>query len=775
MSNDFKKTYTNVRHNKEETRVGKNAKIIEEQRNARFVIKKFNNKNDEAKGKYSFETAVNVQYDKIVYFDIETLEVLQKWVSINDKLFNTTDNGLNVTSKNPLKQFCALIPKSAYFRTRIDKIKAKFESYEVKNENDEKRPHEYLRLDEFDEYITFTYYNTDSDICLEVLFELFFDYLSNTQTKLYILGFNSNRFDSLIFNHLTEIKNFELFLNVVDRKITLSLNNTRKKNIDIIDIISMCKSFGLNNLEAVGQYLDFEKLSHDNELEKDEFIKYNIRDCEILYKFVKKLNEDFGIFNANYSKYVRNETFRYLFSKLPDSVRYINTSANIQNYSLRGAKTEPYNCICHDVYEVDVNSLYASSKLIDCIIPTIYEKKASYEMKKTDNHVNFIDNINRMEKDILEIDFKNEWQSMNKHLGIYKKYYPKTGFMGKFKIKGIKKDYSLAFQENLKKFFPFVKLKSGRACFQLFENEIYEIGFFEVIYLSFFDYEIIELNHFNIGKDIFHDYVKETYQKRQEEKEKGNLGIEKKFKAELNIGYGILATKNQQTLKVSNKKILETYKDVSNEELKNKTFIDGRSRIFGMKKKGDELYEIKTSSQTWIERSIPIYAMNIVSNARFYMYSNFFINAVFEVRPNLEIHYTDTDSIYCNVNMYKLIDDMGLIGKGLGLCSSEYDKPIKRAVFLAPKTYILEFEDGTIHKKFKGGLDWDTRILNQSLKQEFKTQTRVAIDPTKDQKRTLKNNKFINRIGTSQELVDVVAEAQTRYKKFAKVIETELN
>jgi DNA polymerase elongation subunit (family B) len=68
----------------------------------------------------------------------------------------------------------------------------------------------------------------------------------------------------------------------------------------------------------------------------------------------------------------------------------------------------------------------------------------------------------------------------------------------------------------------------------------------------------------------------------------------------------------------------------------------------------------------------------------------------FKNNPEINLYYSDTDSIYVNKPLaYYLIND-----KILGRMKLEY--VIKKAIFISPKVYYLETVDGKVIYKIKG-------------------------------------------------------------------------
>jgi DNA polymerase elongation subunit (family B) len=68
----------------------------------------------------------------------------------------------------------------------------------------------------------------------------------------------------------------------------------------------------------------------------------------------------------------------------------------------------------------------------------------------------------------------------------------------------------------------------------------------------------------------------------------------------------------------------------------------------------------------------------------------------FKNNPNIRLFYTDTDSIYTD----SVLDPSFISSKILGKLKLEHK--CKKAIFLSPKVYCLELEDGTIISKVKG-------------------------------------------------------------------------
>lgn len=756
----------NVTHNKEETIVDeKTIKRIKNTNDTNYVIKKYSDKEN---GKYTWEVSEKILYDECFYWDIETVKNGEK-IKEDDGFgtvedlgnYDKSKNPLNVSSHNPIKQFCFIIPNNSYFKSTIKKIK-KIETLEREDET------EYMHIDINDRFVSIVYYNEDSYVCRQVLVDIVKNTIANSRKVQKGIAFNSNKFDTLIFKALIGESTFDLIHDNVDRKITMKFPSS-KKSVDFYDIISVSQSFGLMNLKAVGDFVELPKLENDVVMTKDKYIAYNIRDCEILYKFVEKINKDFGFKVSNFSRYARALSIETMFSKLPDEIEFINSSKKVNEYHLYGARTEAFKYRMKNLKYVDFNSLYTYARLLPIAVPKYSKdsKKATYSLTTFKQYQVFNDFLDVFEEFALKKIIENKPFLHTHFIALHDKYSPTSSFLGKFKIKGIKKHYSEKTKRSILNIFPFVMKKENKSCFQLFEDEVYEVGFHEIPFLAFCDFEIVDLNITTRGNDIFSDWLKDIYKKRKEIKEKMKQGdlteSELLYKALLNISFGIFATKDTKEKKIVSKKMKETYDSSSNEDLKGKVFKDGLDNMFELKKKNNELYSSKINKeQKWIQKSVPLYAMNIISNARFVLTTIILNIELGLIRGSYA--YCDTDSIMLDKEAYEHLIELGLIGDELGQLKDEFKGKfddngkqieILEGAFLAPKTYALKLSNGKIKKTLKGGREWtNNKIIRQSLDYDYREIRREALNPYSKQKRTLRGNVFVNKIGFSDDLVE---------------------
>lgn len=763
------KKFINYKNLKEETRTGLNSLIIEEKQNQiNYFISKHIKKGSD---KLTYEKKPFIKYNNCIYFDIETVKIGEMIVDNDLLVQNLTEeeqkreylkakglkSKLNTTTQNYLKQYTFLIPKT--FNRIIKKIKEEENYYAKSGEEFIK----YLDIREFDNYYTYTFYNVNSEECLEHLFNFLENTIANSRNTIKIVGFNSNKFDTLIFKSLEDKKGITLQLQNKDKSIELSFDNSNKRKIYFIDILQMSINFSCNKLKDLGKFVKLEKFENDIPMSKEEFILYNIRDCEIPYKFVELLNKKYKIFDSNFSRYARNYNHEYLFESLPNEIEYVKTASMINHFNIAGGRTEPYFCKAFNPRYIDVNSLYTSGRIVlDTVIPTIKGDSAKFQLNKIEKYEDFKTTIIEFENHIFETFLNGGFFNYVDLAKKYDEYFKNTFFIGKFKLLKIKEDIPFSIKENLKFMFPFNTKKNGKTMFSMVENQKYDIGYYMIMFLCFFEFDIIEMYSMDKGEDIFKPKLIELFEERKIEKEKENGGLQLLKKLLMNTSWGIFATKNGNNKKITNKEDIERLNTIDSKRLKEITFIERGNETFKVRKHGGMYFKEPINTfQKWANNSLPSLAKNIVDNGHFIMFS-FMLNVIFDTENKYEIYYTDTDSFMCNDKFYDLMNENKFIGEELGLFSEEYEKDrIIEAKFLAPKTYALKLKSGKIVKVLKGVRDWKTIVTQQSLNSNFRTFEKVALNPYQEQKRFLYNNKFKNGLGfgISHELIAEYEEA----------------
>jgi hypothetical protein len=335
----------------------------------------------------------------------------------------------------------------------------------------------------------------------------------------------------------------------------------------------------------------------------------------------------------------------------------------------------------------------------------------------------------------------------------YNKLFGNKFFMTKVIIKDFRKEIPKHIIKRIKFYFPFVYKEMGRSCFTFKKGQEYEVGFYELLFLSFFEFDFIKVYSIQKGEDPLNDYLKELYKKRSIDP--ANKAFYKLF---LNIGFGIFLTKNQKSEFIKDDKLQRNLLDNFNQSkyLNQLHFKEGiNEETFTVKQIGKKFFKIIEGKNKWTKNSIPVIGLNIVSNARFIMYSAF-LNDIFvkDKNEDFNIYYTDTDSLFCSQKFKEKLEANNWLGNELGQFKDEAEDAgyeITNATFLAPKSYFYNYvyPDGKtgIEIKLKGtGKDFRRTFVQQSFTTKFNIIDKVSFTKTTAQKRTLKNNLFQNKM-----------------------------
>jgi len=738
--------------------------------NKQYSVKGFNKE-----GQTNFNiNKKTVKYDDIIYYDIETVKIGQKFD--NESFIN-----LNLTH-NILYSFSLLIPKNKEFNKAMEHLQSFYN-----NDFDEEN-RRIVDIEEKEEYFLLFVYSENPNNNLFDLVDIL-TFFRNRSYTVKIAGFNNNKFDDLIFKHLD---NYNLIRDEKNKnnKLIIDLDNGKKMKFVLYDLRELSKTFRLTSLKEVGEYIKLPKLEIiDDDFESktfkelaEQYITYNNRDNEILYYFLKDINEDLGIYETNIARWSRKYFYNRMFEKL--GVEYINSNGYINSFNLYGGRTEAYTHKSHNVKYIDFNSLYTSSRVVlDIAKPVvntktsragITRKRADYFLEKLEFKQRINNLINSFKIHFIENEINDyTYRNLAK---IYDEYSKEKFYMLKVKLKGIDE----LFEENeelIKFYFPFVRKEKGKSTFSFKENAIYEIGFYEVIFLTFFDFEVIEAYSINKGEDILKDELESIYYNRQNLKDiKDKKEALEKLK--LNSGYGIYATKNRTSEIILDKRIIENLDKFFNRDentlsrevkeiidsLDDRIYFSWGLDKFKVKIIGNDYFKINDDlGKKWTDNSIPILALNIVSNSRFMLYSLILDYIMNSEDLKIKVHYCDTDSLFCDEDIYNRLKELNYIGNDLGQLKDELpENKIEELKCFAPKTYTYKLDNGEEKKIFKGtGTSERKTIITQSLKTKFNSFERVALRAEAEQKRLLKGNLFLNEFGVSEDL-KIVWEEQLR-------------
>lgn len=752
-----------------------------------------------------------LQYNKLIGFDIETVKYYEN--------IDISESRLNTVTENNLYQFSIYIPNSS----ELDKILVGM--YKILSIYDlvpqttiKKQMLKFLKIKGV-KSLTNDFNSISFDFRESVSWErneqIYFINVAGEDTYLNLkilssmlesstfnwVGFNSNSFDSNIFLHEEAIDNrgnsvprYELREDYSKNSIKItSKRGLLKKNIkkEIFDLKKIASGFGLSNLKKIGEFLKMPKLDADEKLTLESRIIYNNRDVEILYEFVRYLNNisfDFGdgvsingIFINNLSSFTRKFFINHIFEKYQAEGIIVDGGWN--DYRIGAARVEAYKLFVDKAIYVDFNSLFQSSRASELKVPSPNTSK----LYRKENGIKTLHyELNKLEQ--FEIDifkggvscfyehykskmnkFSNNYiDSMLAYEEIFNKFY-----FCKVKIKGFKAKVPSNIRKKLKFFFPY-SFKDDQRKFRFNKNVVYDVMQYEVMYLTFFDYEIIDIKSCEYCVDESAELIKKIYKERQKNK-KENPKVAQLFKGILNTGYGILATKNQKTeiLDINNldKAVVKAMHDIKENILPKYSgyTFEGRNSIFNdvvlsnhqenfnIKHDGKNFIQtITPDSQPYTKNSILPKALGITSNARFMMFENIFMNNILCDGVEIYIYYTDTDSamlepiFYNEIKVMKSKTGKTFFGEELGQMKNELKEhqEIRYGTFVAGKSYAYFYYD---HKENKWGGDIKLKGTGTSVYREsgkngiivnnrklgFDSQDRLAFSPDRKQKRVL--------------------------------------
>lgn len=641
-----------------------------------------------------------------LYYDVETAPWNEPFSEDEDyKYLNIRASGIT--------SFCLIVPNHI---KKVDKLKR------------------FLQYKEMKDMTAFWYYNDEiRSNTKSALLDALDIIASGLRKNTYLCGFNNSSFDDLLFlDRLQEEK---------PSCLTYHLEDGKETKLHTVDLKYWTKSYGFNKLAEVGKYLGLPKL--ENWKSKEEYIDYNIRDVMILVAFLKMLNEH-GLYALRPATAARVLASAEMFKKF--GFRRIFSDKEVSDkIPLIGGRTEPYYAFGKNLYYLDVNSLYPyvmAKFLFPAVLPTrkagvIKHTTTTCGPKRKQEIEEFLQYCSKYIKQAIALD---ECFTPEEYRKLFEEYSPWFGVLH-VKLHGIRPEWK-DYEKQLLHYFPFARKTDGYTLFSFDKEADYWIQFYEMMWLCFFDYEILEHIEYHY-KDRFPlaENVVERYELRKQLKAKKD-SAEKAIKILLNAGYGIYATRNRYKRRITEQNELERYRvywEAAGRPDEFEIYDDDYKTV---RVRGD-VFEVLTgdTQQRYAKNTIPIFAIAITSHARFTLYC-YMLNGILtpeKIEKQYRIYYVDTDSMFCTEKLYQMLETGGVIGGELGQLKLEMRVPI--AYFLAPKTYILVNNDGTVIKKMKGtGTLFVKTIVSQSIKTEFTIFQREALRPEQPQKRRLEEN-----------------------------------
>lgn len=569
-------------------------------------------------------------------------------------------------------------------------------------------------------------YNLESESA--AIMSKFIDQLFRHKDKQEMLIYfhNLGKFDGIFLLHYftTFNKKLDISIDIITREntiyeITFKRIVKDKENDDMVKIIKFRDSYLLfpsslkemaeifnspikkNNFHGIEASID----KYTDNFRK-ELIKYCEDDVEILGVSMEKYealiweNYKINIYDNLTLSALAFTIFRTNFYKCENIYQSHGFLDEYIRQSYRGGVVDVYRPILEKGYYYDVNSLY----------PYVM---ANFDMPIGKPIKNYI-------KDSSSFDIQN--------------------FFGFIKVK-VKCPDSL--------YIPFLTVKDKELGLISPTGEWKDTYFSEEIKYALtlgYQFEYIDYYQFERGI-IFNNYVESIYNKRLESK-KLNSSLSNVFKLLLNSLYGRFGMKNSQYKNVflknineNNKEfekillifdtnIISTFKKNSSEELTLVRYdeIPNRQhlkRLVDDKLISKETYEeyMQIIDDKTRNKNIAVHiASAITAYARIYMHK-------LKMKYANNLYYSDTDSLITNIELDKdLISDTQI-----GLLKQEHK--IRKAIFIAPKLYFMELENGEI-KKSKG---IDSKLLNYDDFLSLYNQKTLNFNVTKNFLRNLKN------------------------------------
>lgn len=242
-----------------------------------------------------------------------------------------------------------------------------------------------------------------------------------------------------------------------------------------------------------------------------------------------------------------------------------------------------------------------------------------------------------------------------------------------------------------------------------------------------------EIEYYESHKEsIFNNYIKYFYGERLKAKANNNSIKSSFYKIMLNSLYGKFGQKDK-----TSKKIVHNSHEMY-------AFLKDTDELISFQEINDKLlFEYKQTTNKYIG-SLVRYSSYITASGRCKL------SEVMRSIGHEHIYYCDTDSIFTD----KLPPKKFLDNEKLGKWKIETKTPIKKAIFLSPKTYYYVCEDEQIAKKAKG------------IKADKLTETDYILMNNKSVSKIIQeNNMFSRSLENGVKINPVVRTIHTMYNK----------
>jgi len=589
-------------------------------------------------------------WKQFLYFDLETVENIEVMKKLKES------NKLDENYLNPLN--------------------CKYVAFGVFNK--------FIKSDEFIDYSVFKkevkkdytiYYNIKELSFKEIALTLL-EFVVKNELKGFV-AYNGNNFD---FNIFTQVENVK----------TKRIKNTLVfyyggKTITTIDLIELARATVKSN-KTLDNFAKTFNVQSKNLHSATNIYEYVINDVEIMLNLVKKF------INLQLEKTATATGRKRIVEILKNTEFERIVSKSYIFFDYAGGRTDIFKTFAKSCNVFDANSLYPSvmSNFLFPKVNKINNSNNGYILDFNKFAIVVEEKIKNFLETLSLNDFKDFYVLKQKVENFIKNDY---GYILYVKIIDVKKEFK-HMESILLRYFQFsFKDEDGKRVFTFNRNEIYQIEFYNIVFLKFYEFEVVKAIAYKCDKYIFADFYKEVYKKRKEYKKIGDKK-ELLLKIEMNSSYGILGMRSN---KVENKNI--SYNMVEKFITDNSELVEiinvKRRLINNSYEKGvavlvkpskniffiTENKQVYTIGKTFDKLTIPIYAILITSHARFVLNSVILML----ILTGYEVYYCDTDSVFTNAPE-KYLKNKGLIGNNL--LQWKFEKSYKNFIAFAPKTYV---------------------------------------------------------------------------------------
>lgn len=552
---------------------------------------------------------------------------------------------------------------------------------------------------------------------------------------IYIYGFNNSNFDNiLIYDNLYKRNNKIKYIFTKSSIKFIEYNNIRISDISLFykagSLRDTCTQFKLEEEKGVFPYKfpNKDNLYYEGEVPElkywndkkdyDEYIenngntfnmkeyteKYCLLDSKLVYELGKRHlkncigevnGRQFNLLKANTSANIALKMFTQCFL---DTQLNESTKENIikEKRAYKGGRTEKFKSIFEskdvndNLYYFDINSSYPFS--MTKLMPYKFIKKLTVNNKEINN-----DNL---------------------HLIV-----PYNLYKAKFKYIG-NKEINIS---NL-----LIRDEKTKEIIAVNESDDYDYHWgCELIEAVKNDFKIniCEENEYE-GKNLFSTYVKYVYDQKTHSKKKGNTSLSMFYKLLLNSLYGKFGQKifNKTCLCNSNEEVFKILEEEKGKLVNFNVYKD----IFMIEYKTNDTQEKSIGKLVRLSSYIAAESRCTLSN---------FMRDV----GHENVYYCDTDSVFTSKRPSENLINSDILGKW----KEETQLPIKRACFIAPKTYTYTCRDDKKELKAKGLnakkidesqyydlVNGKINNIPQNMTMFFRTFDSIVI---KDQERTMNN------------------------------------